>query len=61
MSKIVQLPKLNSMEMLECDECSETALNLFFSKSGEFDCLAYKCISCNYVGYFHIEHGGEEE
>lgn len=47
------------MSLLECDECKETALNLYMSD--DFKTLAYRCITCNYVGYFHGEKGEDDE
>lgn len=59
MDKIINLPLTHSMSLLECDECKETALNLYMSD--DFKTLAYRCITCNYVGYFHGEKGEDDE
>lgn len=56
MTNIVNLPLTRNMNILECDECRETSLNLYISK--DFKTLAYRCIACNYTGYFHM---GEDE
>ena len=45
------------MILLECDNCKQTALNLYMNK--KFTCLAYRCITCDYAGYFHVD-GGED-
>lgn len=55
MAEIVKLPMLNKMDQLCCDECEETALNLFFSKDGLLSPIAYRCITCNFIGYYSIE------
>jgi lysozyme len=57
--KIVSLPHYSQMIILECDECGQTALNLYIDKRGI--CLAYRCISCNNAGYFHVDKGDGDE
>lgn len=59
MAKVVTLPLLNSMDLLQCDECKETALNLYMSK--DLSCFAYRCIACNFVGYCHTEKEDNDE
>jgi GH24 family phage-related lysozyme (muramidase) len=54
---IIEMPLINQMVLLECDNCRQTALNLYMNK--EFTCLAYRCITCNHAGYFHVD-GGED-
>ena len=56
--KIIELPHYNQMIMLECDECKQTALNLYIDKDATT--LAYRCIACNNAGYFHMDLGEDE-
>lgn len=55
--KIHQLPMINNMILLICDECGSSTLNLFMGK--DFKTLAFKCLSCNYIGYMNVDE--EEE
>jgi RNase P subunit RPR2 len=55
MADIVKLPMLNKMKQLCCDECESTTLNLFFSEEEFLRSLAFKCVSCGYIGYFTVE------
>jgi lysozyme len=57
--KIIEIPRYNEMIILECDECKQTALNLYMDKNAT--CLAYRCIACNNAGYFHIDLGEDDE
>jgi len=57
--KIIEIPTYHSMTILECDECKQTALNLYMDKKAT--CLAYRCIACNNAGYFHIDLGEDDE
>ena len=56
--KIIEIPTYHSMTILECDDCRQTALNLYVDK--DFKCLAYRCINCNHAGYFSIDLGDDE-
>ena len=60
MAEILVLPKINDMTLLHCDECENTALNLYLKLTSENDLtLAYKCIACEFIGYF--DYKGEDD
>ncbi len=60
MAKILNLPQIHDMTLLHCDECENTAVNLYIKLTSEDDLtLAYKCLNCNFIGYF--DYKGEDE
>jgi RNase P subunit RPR2 len=60
MADIVRLPQLNDMQQLMCDQCEQTALELFMKKDKSLEALAFKCLSCGFIGYYAISEEGEE-
>ena len=54
MADIVRLPQLHDMQQLMCDQCENTSLELFMKQEEFLEALAFKCLTCGYIGYYVI-------
>ena len=58
MAEIIRIPEINKMSILACPICDETKMEFYSNyekiEKDEELCLAFKCLSCEHIGYSYF-------